>query len=286
MFGTILVKIGFGDLNFNKVTDQERALELAEQKKQRIRDQVKRSGNEDSSPYTRGPASTPKLPVPAPAMSPSLIDVSKPKPEQKQPRRVLPPQSQRPAFYSQNRSKQQPAMAISSRVERPESEDSQASSTAPANRSLTLDPLGLTNLIEAGTATVKKTSRPMASETIQCQTPSTTTLISDAELDAQASKVAKVPFSCGNKVEGGPITLVDSFDTQKQDVGGQDKLKTAAAVTGTEVLVAGRDGGNDLKHIDSDDETYNDLADEIGSGFGELAMVDPVPLDDFDYGLM
>jgi hypothetical protein len=38
--------------------------------------------------------------------------------------------------------------------------------------------------------------------------------------------------------------------------------------------------------VDSDDENYDDDAEEVGSEFGELSMVDPVPMDDFDYGLM
>lgn len=124
----------------------------------------------------------------------------------------------------------------------------------------------------------------MASATNQRQTP--TKLIFDAESDAQASKIAKVPLGYGVEVRDGPIPLIDSSDISKGEDESQDKLKTAAAVTVTEVVAAGHDGGDGVKRVDTDDEAYDDLADEIGSDFGELAMVDPVPLDDFDYGLM
>lgn len=280
LVGTILVKDGFGDLNFEKVADQQRALEVAEEKKQRIKDQAKRRENEATTSTAHQPTLTPKPTITQAATPASLIDVDGPKqPHARHPRSPQ-PQGQRPAFYSQSGSKQQPAMAMTSRMERPKPEDSHVSLTI---RSPTLDPLGSIKLIETEAPTVKKITRPMASAATLPQTPST--LVSTAETDAQGSKIAKVPFSYGNEIRDGPITLIDSSDLSK-DVSGQDKPKTAAAVTVTEVLVAEHDGDNSLKHVESDDEAYDDFADEIGSDFGELTMVDPVPLDDFDYGLM
>jgi hypothetical protein len=284
LVGLILVKVGFGDLNFEKVADQQRALEVAEEKKQRIKEQAKRRENEATTSTARQPTLTPKPTITKAATPASLVDVDEPKQPHARPPRGPQPQGQRPAFYSQSRSKQQPAMAMTSRMERPKPEDSHVSLTPPATRSPTLDPLGSTKLIETAAPTVKNTTRPMASAATPRQTPST--LVSTAETDAQGSKIAKVPFSYGNEIRDGPITLIDSSDDLSKDVSGQDKPKTAAAVTVTEVLVAEHDGGNSLKHVESDDEAYDDLADEIGSDFGELTMVDPVPLDDFDYGLM
>jgi hypothetical protein len=42
------------------------------------------------------------------------------------------------------------------------------------------------------------------------------------------------------------------------------------------------------REVDTESEIdfcEDDMA-EVGSEFGELSMVEPVPLDDFDYGLM
>jgi hypothetical protein len=61
--------------------------------------------------------------------------------------------------------------------------------------------------------------------------------------------------------------------------------KTAPAAAVTEVVVSGEDEDDKASefsaydHVDDDD-------DDISSEFGDLAMVDPVPMDDFDYGLM
>lgn len=275
LVGTILVKIGFSDVNFDKVADQQRALEVAEENRQRVKDQARRSGSENTGPAVHE--------LNPPASASSLFDVSAHSTSQEQPR-SNPRQGQRPVYYSQGSSKQQPARVTTLRIERPKLDGTQSPSLSPAPTPTNLEPLGSTSITGTSTPTVKETTRLMASATNQRQTP--TKLIFDAESDAQASKIAKVPLGYGVEVRDGPIPLIDSSDISKGEDESQDKLKTAAAVTVTEVVAAGHDGGDGVKRVDTDDEAYDDLADEIGSDFGELAMVDPVPLDDFDYGLM
>lgn len=279
LVGTILAKVAFGDLDFDKVADQERALEVAERRKQRIKEQAKKSASRAPVPTKPVTSATPKPAVPVAATSSnSLIDVNAPEHSPAPPRRAAQSQGQRPAFYTQSRSKQQPAMAMSSAARR---ETSQTPSTLPEHQESNLDPLGSTNTVEAATVTIKKSSRPVAPATSQRQTPSK--LIFDADTHVQNTKVADIPPSYGAEIRDGPITLLDASEAQKEASSNQDKAKSAAAVTVTEVPVTGHDTD---EHLEVEDEAYDDLADEIGSEFGDLAMVDPVPLDDFDYGLM
>jgi hypothetical protein len=270
LVGTILANIDFGDLNFNKVADQERALESAEMKKQRIKEEAKRSGAKTNEPTAAVFTSTTKPTPAAKSPSHSLVDVvDEPKPLKSQPRRAPQPQGQRPAFYSQGNAKQQPAPRKISQVPRPSYEDTQ------------VDPLGSANVIEATPTTIKKASHPTAAALHHSQTPST--LIFDADA-SQQSKLGHLPHSYGNEIHDGPITLIDSFEPVAQTIANHSNAKTASAVT-IEEVVAGGDGVHMQKEGDNEDE-YDDLADEIVSEFGELTVVEPLPLDDFDYGLM
>jgi hypothetical protein len=269
LVGTILAKIEFSDLNFNKVADQERAMESAETKKQRMREEAQRSEAKATEPTVSATSTVNPTTAAESASHPLISPIHSSKPSKSQPRRAPQPQGQRPASYSQSNSKQQPAPRKMSQIVRPTSEDS------------LVDPLGSANVIEAAPTTIKKASRPTAAALYQSQTPST--LIFDAETNRQ-TKVANLPHSYGNEIKDGPITLIDSFEPAAQNIANHSKAKTASAVTVEEVL-AGGDGVHVQKEGDNEDE-YDDLADEIGSEFGELTMVEPLPLDDFDYGLM
>ena len=66
--------------------------------------------------------------------------------------------------------------------------------------------------------------------------------------------------------------------------------KQGADVAVTEVLVlkgndTAKDDGIGNEHQDDFDD-YDYDAEEVSSEFGELSMVEPLPMDDFDYGLM
>jgi hypothetical protein len=292
--GKILVKIGFGDVNFNKVAEQERALELAERKKQRMKEQAKE--NESRSQSTGIPAREAAKPK-----SPNLIDVSE---DQQRSRMSSASKASRPrpAVYTQNRSRQQPIRQTSMVVE---------SSTSGNHRPLPVtaasDPLGATTLIDMSAPEVKQPSRPMASAMNQRQMPSA--LLSDP---AAKEQPLRIPPPIKYDISG-PITLMDrtecepaiktdkdvfktaSLPLRKADsnvlttaslpsrTADKDVLKTGSAVTVTEVAVSDEDKA---AVAESDIDLCDDDSSESGSEFGELTMVDPVPMDDFDYGLM
>lgn len=348
--GAILVKIGFGDLDFNKVAEQERALELAEKKKQRIREEGKKTEAENKElvdPERGVPTISPHATQDS---SEVLFDMDKEhKPLQSRSRPQ--PQQQGRMIYSQNRSRQQPSTRMVSHFESAVPEQPPSS---PGKDDQKLDPLGTAALIETSTPAVRKSSRPMASATNQRQMPSNLTAAK-----AQPQKLAKISYNYGYENHDGPIRLVDestgeleksniapsspeqsevaaSFLKLKQDtvnsrppnknivaapsrkqntsntpyekqntfnapsekqntfnappqrqiIISNDTLKTASIFTVAEVPAVKASVQPTEKDVETDDETYDDLTDEISSEFGELSMVEPLPLDDFDYGLM
>ncbi|KAL5119412.1 hypothetical protein ACEQ8H_002681 [Pleosporales sp. CAS-2024a] len=74
--GKILVHIGFGDVNMDKVAEQERALEAAERKKQRVKEEAKRKV--DSEVLFEAPTHT-ASPSPIPNLMDDDTDEEKPK---------------------------------------------------------------------------------------------------------------------------------------------------------------------------------------------------------------
>lgn len=272
--GKILVKIGFGDVDFNKVAEQERALELAEQKKQRAKEQAKRDASEvRAEEIFVQPTSNPA--------SPSLIDIFD-EPTPPQIHASLPASRPRPTMYTQSKSKQQPARQMPSRPA-PERKPSSsvrmpikapALATAPVSApTKTSDPLGATDLIDTAPATTRQPSRPMASAMKPRQMPSAQ--ISDP---AAKDEPLKTPAPIQDKGDG-TIQLIDSTQPVASSKEGKDMLKTAPAVTVAEVAVVEGDRESEIDFCE-------DESDETGSELGELMMVEPVPLDDFDYGLM
>ncbi|EAT92080.2 hypothetical protein SNOG_00585 [Parastagonospora nodorum SN15] len=167
--GKILVNIGFGDVNFDKVAEQEQALEAAERKKQHVKEEAKK---------------------------------------------------------------------------RVESE-------------IIFEP-----------------SFPTASAMKKQQMPSKQ--ISEPSAQAQPLRVPK-PIRV-DSVDG-PIRLIDSTPAASSNNVSRGAQKPATAVTVTEVPVQHDDAESEMDFCEDDES-------EIGSEFGELSMVEPVPLDDFDYGLM
>jgi hypothetical protein len=88
----------------------------------------------------------------------------------------------------------------------------------------------------------------------------------------------KTPAPIQDKGDG-TIQLIDSTQPVAPSKAGKDVLKTAPAVTVAEVAVVERDRESEIDFCE-------DESDETGRVRGELMMVEPVPLDDFDYGLM
>jgi hypothetical protein len=270
--GKILVNIGFGDINFDKVNEQERALEMAEREKQRAKEQAKKtkSENETADTFTEGSTKP---------QSPSLIDVS----EEPKPSRT--PTSQqtsrpRPAMYTQSNSRQQPMRHKSLVADAPASKSPQSSPEVSIPDS---DPLGATSLIDTASPTIRQPSFPTASALSQRQMPST--LVSDPAAQLRPVRSPASAPTNGRSESNGPIGLIDMTAPIAPSKADNNVTKTAPAAAVTEVVVSGEDEDDKASefsaydHVDDDD-------DDISSEFGDLAMVDPVPMDDFDYGLM
>ncbi|CAI6339054.1 unnamed protein product [Periconia digitata] len=279
LVGSILVKIGLGDINFNKVAEQERLLEVAERKKKQIREQVKRHKNDTQQPdpsSQRGPAEL--IMVPGQAKSNSLINVSN---------NASPPQARdgaqtaiRQAYRKTNRTGQQPAQSMMPALKPVEQQQLQHHPTAspPA----TLDPLSNSIAIESACQPHVQERRFASSTRGQRQTPSN--MFSTPAAAPQRTNFTQ-PTSDDEEANY-KITMRD-LDSQKfsppleemlkkpKDVrpslGPSELPKTVPAVAVTEI--------EDEAEDTSDDE-------EVNSQFGELSMVEPVPMDDNDFGLM
>jgi hypothetical protein len=291
LVGKILVNIGFGDVNFDKVIEQERALELAEQKKQRVKEKAKKIDSEEL--LFEAPTHIASTTIP------NLMDDEvevKPSPSHVRPQ----PPRQTPIVYTQSRSKQQPARQrpMMAKQSTPESQRSSSSTSTPA-----ADPLGASASIETPPPTIRQSSFPTASAMNPRQIPSKIT----AEPSAQSQPLrfpAPTP-KVDIESSGGAIKLVDATQMEPSRYG----QKIAAAVPVTEVHVDREHDATQLepsahgaklaatvavpevhvvREVDTESEIdfCEDDLEEVGSEFGELSMVEPVPLDDFDYGLM
>lgn len=268
--GKILVNIGFGDVNFDKVAEQERSLELAERKKQRAKEQSKKTEAEK--------ASNANTQVSAKPSSPSLIDISEdPTPQQLRstPTAEAPRPRPQQAMYTQSGSKQQPMRQKPLATVRP-TPDLQRSSATPS--ASTLDPLGATEVVDTSEPTVRKATFPTASALPHRQIPSSQ--IADPAAQHQPVRVPPKVAKDSRAKETGTINMVDTTQVVVPTKASGDSLKTQPAVTVAEVVVVGREGS------DATESEIDFCEDDSGSEMGELMMVEPVPMDDNDYGLM
>jgi len=267
--GKILVNIGFGDVNFDKVAEQERALETAEREKQHVKEEAKK--RIESEILFEAPRHSSFGPIP------NLIDDAD---EEKPPPRTrinAQPARETPIIYAQSRSKQQPArqrpkMAQNASIQAAMPEAPRMPHSAPTSTS---DPLGATGLIETSTPAIRQPGFPTASAMKKQQIPSKQ--ISEPSAQLQPLRVPK-PIRV-DSIDG-PIRLIDSTVAASSNNASKSAHKPATAVTVTEFPV------HDDDDMESEMDFCEDEESEIGSEFGELSMVDPVPLDDFDYGLM
>jgi hypothetical protein len=211
-----MVKLGFGDVDFNKVAEQERALEEAEKRKARAQKEAKRKA---ANEQTQKPIPQPQH-RPAPTTqdsSNSLIDFSEPEP-----------------------------------------------AAAPKSNS-ELSGLSLT--------------------------PSGTQEGLSPNFDASASILSNEPFPDSSKSIPNSTTLLpDSHDHSNTENSAVRLKKNGTDVAVTEVLIlegcdTTKDNSTGDEHQDDFDD-YDYDAEEVSSEFGELSMVEPLPMDDNDYGLM
>jgi hypothetical protein len=321
--GKILVNIGFGDVNFNKVAEQERALEIAEQKKQRVKEEAKKIDSEELLFEAPIHTSVPNL----------MDDEDEVKPSQPRvdPRSIR----QAPINYTQSRSKQQPARQrqLIARQSTSENQRSSSSTSTPAS-----DPLGATGSIETAPPAIRQASFATASAMNSRQMPSKINADPSAQsqplrfpaptpkvdIEGNGSGVKLVdatqlePFRYGQNASpaADANTVAETHLDPKHDATQMDPFpydekvpKAAATVAAKEVPVAREHDATQFgpsshdakpaatvavtevhttREVDTESEIdfCEDDLDEVGSEFGELSMVEPVPLDDFDYGLM
>ncbi|KAJ4348556.1 uncharacterized protein N0V89_009933 [Didymosphaeria variabile] len=106
LVGSILTKIGFGDIDFNRVAEQERALEMAERKKEQVRKHVQQHKKDSQQPDPSASRATEM--VVAQQSSNSLINVSGPPTESPTPPPAEPSHPRRQMISRPSRSGQQP----------------------------------------------------------------------------------------------------------------------------------------------------------------------------------
>jgi hypothetical protein len=241
--GKILINIGFGDVNFDKVAEQERALEQAERAKQRVKEEAMKSKLE-----TQPPVSTPERDSSKAQYLTNLLD------EPILQKSHEAPSQPRPLLYSQSKSNQQPPRQ---RLPARQQSAPRTQHMPPTN----FDPLGVAPLIDTSSPVEKQASFPIASASRQRQMPSSII----AEPCAQ-TKPLRTPTPAS------PPIPTKAHETA---------LTPAPAVTATDPLVV--QGGEHDGTLEDDD--FDDI-DDASSDCSELVMVEPVAMDDFDYGLM
>ena len=271
LIGTILTKIGIEDIDFNKVAEQERALELAEKKKEQIRKRVQqhKKDSQQPDPSARGPT---EMIVVRDQKVGSLVDLSAPAPERT---------ASAPALNSslqQQTSFQQPIMQRHMTVPQtnPQSE------SAPAYTASTMDPLsGSIPLAETHSPRPSAArSFPVASRLHSKQLPSnmvptppappskTTTGSSDSEDDHRIAMKDIDEQKFSPPLEEMLRTPKPTPPPESTAISQPPKQAPAVAVVPVET--------------DADSDEYEEMDGE----FGELSMVEPLPLDDNDFGLM
>ena len=263
LVGTILAKIGVDDLNFNKVAEQERALEIAERKKQQTKERAKKRVEEEQ-PEVSAQGST-GMPAPTERnRSQPLINVS----DEQDPLQSSPDQralKQRLPVIKQARSGQQPA------IQRTMAMETLAHTTnqPPLNTRTVMESDPLSSAVTTDTSS--PSSKHFAAISTQRQIPSALVRSTDS-----------MTPTAGDRENDHRITMHDfASDNVKPSKQTPDSaLKPPPTVAVTEVADHDRDLGYRNEGLYSSDE------DDASSDFGELSMVEPVPMDDFDYGLM
>ncbi|ORX97906.1 hypothetical protein BCR34DRAFT_607106 [Clohesyomyces aquaticus] len=269
LVGTILTKIGFGDIDFNKVAEQERALELLESKKKQVREHVKRHKQDthqvDPS-ATGGPA--------------ELVVVQGTKPE------VLWDAEANGARGAEEREWQWDAEAdetphgaygyerqLDARRRMQRQLATQRSGQQPAPKHM-MDPLsGQVSVAARNSGPAPSIPAAAARSSTHPQTPSNM-------VPTPPGPAKSHPLADSSDEEDSKIVMRD-LDDQKFSPPLEEMMRmprepgpsASKAKAGPTVAVTavGRD---------------DDSEDEIGSEFGELSMVEPLPLDDGDLELV
>jgi ribosomal protein S15P/S13E len=281
LIGTILMKVGFGDVAFNKVAEQERALELMERKKQQVREHVKRH-KKDRQQEDPSAADATELIVAHGNDSTNLVEAST-----STPKRISPLPAQR-QLVMPSRGSQQPVMQRQMTVPQRYQEE------APASH---LDPLSGSIATETRPSISSRPATfPVASRSHNPQAP--TNMVPTPAAQPQPTNLT-VPTRSEN-VDDHLIVMKD-IDSQKFSPPLEGMLRfspatiprpvldstTAPAWPNTQsqaVAMTPADSVNRDVHDGENSSVYesgNETDEhELNSEFGDLSMVDPVPLDD------
>jgi hypothetical protein len=261
LVGTVLAKIGFDGLDFEKIAEQERAWKIAERIKQQVKEQDKTySINKQQAP-TNASMEAPSTANKG-SWTHSLIDFDDDSPGPPRSYPSEPNSLQRLSHSAQLQSSQQSGIQHATLM------DALDVSTCPLpaterNISNTARP------IDDSSHSHTLPSMSFASALPQKQLPSKT-LRDFVPPPPQTVKTVSLPANSKSNDHKRATTVENTADLISiLKVGGP-------AITVAEVSVAGTNGADE----------YDDVAEEVGSDFGELEMVEPVPMDDFDYGLM
>ncbi|KAH7138062.1 hypothetical protein B0J11DRAFT_3564 [Dendryphion nanum] len=263
LVGTILTKVGFGDTDFNKVAEQERALEAMERKKQRVREHVKKHQEDLQKSDPSEQNATEMILVPS-NKSNNLVDVSQPVPE-----RAASFPVHRPVH--QQKRGQQPFL--------------QRQATMPVIKQYSApvatgtDPLSATSSFSTSSSH-SSPIRPAFQTSIASQhrqIPSN--MVPTPPAPTQTASRAEQ----SDNEENHQIQMRD-FDSQKFSPPLDEMLRIPKSGTSpsvpTQAIKTSPTVAISTVGEDTDSDGADDTDDELGSEFGELSMVDPVPLDD------
>ncbi|KAF1847690.1 DUF726-domain-containing protein [Cucurbitaria berberidis CBS 394.84] len=265
LVGTILAKVGFDDLNFNKVAEQERALEVAERKKQQMKERAKTREVQHEQPNMSTQSSK---------ETPAKIYQGRPQPLINVSDNQSPPMpnlnqrssSQRPTIIKQARSTQQPAIQRTIAME----------TYARTALQPSLNNYAVSGSDPLRVAVANDTSSPPVNEFVAASNPRQI-----------PSKMVSIPTTIPQLTEAVISSEEQEESKYKNTMTSLDSVeKTGPSMVVTEKVTLKGDGRGTSENPESSGEEDDNVDDEVSSEFGELSLVEPVPMDDFDYGLM
>lgn len=305
LVGSILVKIGFGDIDFNRVTELERALEVAEKKKEQVRKHVQQHKKDGQQPDPSASRATEM--VVARHSSNSLINVSDSAPVDPTPQPSSSPRPRGQMIAMQSRSGQQPFVRRQPNSTAPAPDSASASVPASIPSSIP-SPTPTPSTSESQTPTPASTGNtdPL-SGSIEMKNPISTFPSSSRSrnqlptntqptpaAEPQRTNFTRPTWSSSYQYDPEPhkIDMCD-LDLQKVSPPLEEMLKfpkeeppasTTVETTRHAPLFTNVAKTPSVAVAEMDEEEHSD--DVVASDFGELSIVEPEAMDDNDYGLM
>lgn len=306
LVGTILTKIGFGDIDFNRVAEQERALELAERKKEQVRKHVQQHKKDTNR---EDPSASPAAEmIVAQQSSRSLINVSGPPTATRSPPPAESiteaPRPRRQMMMMPSRSGQQPFVQRKATVPIPSPEPGPVPATAPVSAPGTAPIPSPTAAEKSSSPSIstpandhdalqppRQSTFPSASAN-QKQLPTNTTPTPAA--DPQRTNFTRPTWSSSSQYDPEPHQI-DMRDLDLQKVSPplegmlqfpKDDTPMSPEAPSQSPLVANFPKKTPVVAVSEVSKGEEESEDEASSEFGELSVVEPEPLDDNDYGLM